>query len=104
MSRHHQSAEHLSVEAAPIAAEPIPLDIRFEDEHLLVLSKQAMLVCHPCDDYRSGTLVNALLNHCGADHLCNVQGEDDRQGIVHRLDRDTTGLRDRRDARRPTGS
>ena len=81
-----------AVEAAPIAAEPIPLDIRFEDEHLLVLSKQAMLVCHPCDDYRSGTLVNALLNHCGPEHLCNVQGEDDRQGIVHRLDRDTTGL------------
>ena len=76
----------------PVGAEDIPLDVRFEDDHLLVISKQALLVCHPCDDYRSGTLVNALLHHCGADHLCNVQGEDDRHGIVHRLDRDTTGL------------
>ena len=79
-------------EVLPAAAEPIPLDVRFEDEHLLVISKQAMLVCHPCDDYRSGTLVNALLHHCGPEHLCNLKGEDDRQGIVHRLDRDTTGL------------
>ncbi len=81
-----------SKELAPVGAENIPLDVRFEDDHLLVISKQALLVCHPCDDYRSGTLVNALLHHCGPDHLCNVQGEDDRQGIVHRLDRDTTGL------------
>lgn len=80
------------VAVAPAAAEDIPLDIRYEDDDMLVLSKQAMLVCHPCDDYRCGTLVNALLHHCGPEHLCNVQGEDDRQGIVHRLDRDTTGL------------
>ena len=57
-----------------------------------VISKQAGLVCHPSIDHADGTLVNALVHHCGADHLCNVQGEDDRPGIVHRLDRDTTGL------------
>lgn len=76
----------------PLKGEPIPLDIRFEDEHVIVLSKQAGLVCHPSDDHRDGTLVNALIHHCGADHLCNVQGEKDRLGIVHRLDMDTTGL------------
>lgn len=75
-----------------LAGQPIDLDIRFEDEHLIVLSKQAGLVCHPSLDHFDNTLVNALIYHCGADHLCNVQGEDDRLGIVHRLDRDTTGL------------
>lgn len=76
----------------PVVAEDIPLDIRYEDDALIVLSKQAGLVCHPSPDHASGTLVNALLAHCGADHLCNVQGEDDRLGIVHRLDGDTSGL------------
>lgn len=81
-------------DAAPRAleGEPIDLDIRFEDEHLLVLSKQVGLVCHPSVDHYDGTLVNALVYHCGANNLCNVQGEDDRLGIVHRLDRDTSGL------------
>ncbi len=78
--------------AGPVAGEAIPLDIRFEDDDMIVLSKQAGLVCHPSIDHASGTLVNALVHHCGAAHLCNVQGEDDRLGIVHRLDRDTTGL------------
>ena len=72
--------------------EDIDLDIRFEDEYLLVLSKQAGLVCHPTPGHASGTLVNALLYHCGEEHLCNVQGQDDRPGIVHRLDCDTSGL------------
>lgn len=76
----------------PVAGQPIDLDIRYEDEHLIVLSKQAGLVCHPSVDHDDGTLVNALIFHCGADNLCNVQGQDDRLGIVHRLDRDTTGL------------
>ena len=76
----------------PLVGEPIPLDIRYEDDHVIVLSKQAGLVCHPSDDHLDGTLVNALIYHCGADHLCNVQGEKDRLGIVHRLDMDTTGL------------
>ncbi len=79
-------------EALPVHGEPIDLDVRYEDEDLLVLSKQAGLVCHPSPDHASGTLVNALIWHCGEDNLCNVQGEDDRLGIVHRLDRDTTGL------------
>lgn len=70
----------------------IPLDVRYEDEDLLVISKQAGLVCHPSADHYDGTLVNALINHCGYDHLCNVQGDDDRLGIVHRLDMDTSGL------------
>ena len=59
---------------------------------MLVISKQAGLVCHPSVDHSDGTLVNALVYHCGVEHLCNVQGESDRPGIVHRLDRDTTGL------------
>lgn len=76
----------------PVAGQPIDLDIRFEDDDVIVLSKQVGLVCHPSVDHDSNTLVNALIFHCGADHLCNVQGEDDRLGIVHRLDRDTSGL------------
>lgn len=81
-------------EAAPsvVSGQPIDLDIRYEDDDLLVLSKQVGLVCHPSVDHDDGTLVNALIYHCGAENLCNVQGEDDRLGIVHRLDRDTSGL------------
>jgi 23S rRNA pseudouridine1911/1915/1917 synthase len=77
--------------AVAIEPERIPLDIRFEDEHLIVLSKQAGLVCHPSPGHESHTLANALLAHCGPDHLGTLQGED-RPGIVHRLDMDTTGL------------
>lgn len=76
----------------PLVGEPIDLDIRYEDDDMIVLSKQAGLICHPSDDHRDGTLVNALIYRYGADHLCNVQGEKDRLGIVHRLDMDTTGL------------
>ncbi len=76
-----------------VYGEPIDLDIRYEDEDMLVLSKQVGLVCHPSADHAHGTLVNALIWHCGEDHLCNVQGDaPDRLGIVHRLDRDTSGL------------
>lgn len=70
----------------------IPLDIRYEDDDLMVISKQKDLVCHPSPDHFDNTLVNALIYHCGYEHLCNVQGNNDRLGIVHRLDRDTTGL------------
>ena len=84
--------EEEEVEAGPVTGQPIDLDIRFENDDLIVLSKQIGLVCHPSVDHADGTLVNALIYHCGADHLCNVQGEDDRLGIVHRLDRDTSGL------------
>ena len=69
----------------------IPLDIRYEDEHLIVLSKQAGLVCHPSPGHVDDTLANALVAHCGYDHLGMLQGEE-RPGIVHRLDMDTTGL------------
>ena len=76
----------------PLSGQPIELDIRFEDDDMIVLSKQVGLVCHPAADHVDGTLVNALIWHCGEEHLCSVQGEDDRLGIVHRLDRDTSGL------------
>ena len=75
-----------------LTGEPIPLDIRYEDEDIIVLSKQAGLICHPSEGHETGTLVNALIYHCGAENLCNVQGEWDRLGIVHRLDMDTSGL------------
>ena len=69
----------------------IDLDIRYEDEHIIVLSKQAGLVCHPSRGHYNDTLANALVAHCGLENLAEVQGED-RPGIVHRLDRDTSGL------------
>lgn len=76
-----------------VEPQDIPLDIRYEDEDMLVLSKQVGLVCHPAEDHFDGTLVNALIHHCGYENLCSVQGEEeDRLGIVHRLDRDTSGL------------
>ena len=79
-------------EESPLVPRPdIPLDIRFEDEHLIVLSKQAGLVCHPSAGHDSDTLANALVAHCGYENLGTLQGED-RPGIVHRLDMDTTGL------------
>lgn len=69
----------------------IPLDIRYEDEYLIVLSKQAGLVCHPSPGHVDDTLANALVAHCGYEHLGMLQGEE-RPGIVHRLDMDTSGL------------
>lgn len=69
----------------------IPLDVRFEDDHLIVLSKQAGLVCHPSPGHADDTLANALVAHCGYAHLGMLQG-DERPGIVHRLDMDTSGL------------
>lgn len=72
-----------------LVAEHIPLDIRFEDEHMIVLSKPAGLVVHPAQGHWTGTLVHALLAH--SDELGTLQG-DERPGIVHRLDKDTSGL------------
>ena len=69
--------------------EDIPLDIRYEDEHMIVLSKPAGMVVHPTDQHHSGTLVHALLAH--SDDLGSLGGVE-RPGIVHRLDKDTTGL------------
>lgn len=77
-------------EECELVPEFIPLDIRYEDEHMIVLSKQAGLVVHPAHGNWTGTLVHALLAHCGGE-LGTMQGED-RPGIVHRLDKDTTGL------------
>ncbi|MZH40450.1 MAG: RluA family pseudouridine synthase [Nitrospinae bacterium] len=70
-------------------AEPIPLNIIFEDEHLISLDKPAGLVIHPAPGHSSGTLVNALLHHCK--NLSGIGGVE-RPGIVHRLDKDTSGL------------
>jgi len=75
--------------AAP-AAEALPLDVVFEDEHLLVLDKPAGLVVHPAPGHAGGTLVNALLAHC-RDSLSGIGGVL-RPGIVHRLDKDASGL------------
>jgi len=68
----------------------IPLTIAFEDEHLLVVDKPAGLVVHPAAGNRDRTLVNALLHHCGAS-LSGIGGVA-RPGIVHRIDKDTSGL------------
>ena len=70
--------------------EPIPLAIHFEDEHLIVIDKPAGLVVHPAPGHSGGTLVNALIAHCGAT-LSGIGGVR-RPGIVHRLDKDTSGL------------
>jgi 23S rRNA pseudouridine1911/1915/1917 synthase len=77
-------------EDAVPAAQPMPLAIRFEDEHLIVLDKPASLVVHPAPGNADGTLVNALLAHCGMS-LTGIGGVR-RPGIVHRLDKDTSGL------------
>jgi len=73
-----------------IRAEDIPLDIIFEDEHLIVVNKPADMIVHPAGKINSGTLVNALLYHC-QDSLSGIGGMI-RPGIVHRLDKDTSGL------------
>ncbi len=76
-------------EETDLIPEEVPLDIRFEDEHLIVLSKPAGMVVHPAHGHWSGTLVHALLAHTAS--LGSLQGEA-RPGIVHRLDKDTSGL------------
>src|SRR5271170_5404961 len=72
------------------AAEPIPLNVVYEDADIIVIDKPKGLVVHPAAGHSSGTLVNALIAHCG-DSLSGIGGER-RPGIVHRLDKDTTGL------------
>jgi len=71
-------------------AQAIPLNVVYEDKDLIVIDKQAGLVVHPAAGNPDGTLVNALIAHCGA-QLTGVGGEA-RPGIVHRLDKDTSGL------------
>ena len=85
----------ISVDVPPSEApepkgEDIPLNIVFEDEHLLILDKPAGLVVHPAAGHETGTLVNALIAHCG-ESLSGIGGVR-RPGIVHRLDKDTSGL------------
>jgi 23S rRNA pseudouridine1911/1915/1917 synthase len=79
-----------AVEESHIGAEAIPLNILFEDADLIVIDKPAGMVVHPAPGTPSGTLVNALLHHCGAD-LSGVGGVR-RPGIVHRIDKDTSGV------------
>ena len=88
-------AERVELSVPPAApakpgGENIPLDIVYEDGELIVINKPAGLVVHPAAGNRSGTLVNALIAHCGAS-LSGVGGEK-RPGIVHRLDKDTSGV------------
>ena len=75
---------------ADILPENIPLDIVYEDSDLLVVNKPKGMVVHPAPGHYSGTLVNALMYHCG-DSLSGINGVI-RPGIVHRIDRDTSGL------------
>ena len=75
------------LEAQP---EDIPIEVVFEDAHLIVVNKPAGMVVHPAPGSETGTLVNALLHHCG-DSLSGIGGQK-RPGIVHRIDKDTSGL------------
>ncbi len=74
----------------PLEPQDIPLDIVYEDDDLIVVNKQRGLVVHPAPGHPDGTLVNALLYHCG-DSLSGIGGQR-RPGIVHRIDKDTSGL------------
>ena len=88
-----RSVYHLTIPTAAAAqpkAEDIALDILYEDEALIVLNKPAGMVVHPAPGALNGTLVNALLAHCG-DSLTGIGGVA-RPGIVHRLDKDTSGV------------
>jgi len=88
-----QSGDRLTVSIPPaeplaLQAEAIPLDILFEDAHLIIVNKPVGLVVHPAPGHATGTLVNALLAHCP--DLAGIGGVQ-RPGIVHRLDKDTSG-------------
>jgi 23S rRNA pseudouridine1911/1915/1917 synthase len=94
-ARRVNSGDTLSVNVPPPeparpAAEPIPLRVVYEDDDIIVIDKPRNLVVHPAAGHATGTLVNALIAHCG-DSLSGIGGER-RPGIVHRLDKDTTGL------------
>ena len=77
-------------EITDVVAQDIPLDVVYEDDDVIVVNKPVGLVVHPAPGHPDGTLVNALLHHCG-DSLSGIGGEK-RPGIVHRIDRDTSGL------------
>ena len=78
------------ISEVPLVPQNIPLDIVFEDEDVVVVNKPRGMVVHPAPGHPDGTLVNALMYHCG-DSLSGVGGEK-RPGIVHRIDKDTSGL------------
>ncbi|MEO1672749.1 MAG: RluA family pseudouridine synthase, partial [Cyanobacteria bacterium J06631_2] len=75
-------------EKLALTAENIPLDVLYEDEHLIIINKPAGMVVHPAPGHYTGTLVHALLHHC--ETLAGIGGVE-RPGIVHRIDKDTTG-------------
>lgn len=77
-------------ELSELVAQDIPLDVVYEDEDLIVINKPRGMVVHPAPGHADGTLVNALLYHC-AGSLSGIGGEQ-RPGIVHRIDKDTSGL------------
>lgn len=77
-------------EEPEILGEDLPLDIVYEDDHILVVDKPRGMLVHPTDDVKTGTLVNALIYHCG-DNLA-ASSAPYRPGIVHRIDKDTSGL------------
>lgn len=81
--------EDLEVESSDILPENIPLDIVYEDDDLLVINKPRGMVVHPGNGHHSGTLVNAVLGYCT--NLSGINGVE-RPGIVHRIDKDTSGL------------
>ena len=83
-------AEQSEAEDTELAAQDIALDVVYEDEDVIVVNKPTGMVVHPAPGHSDGTLVNALLHHCG-DSLSGIGGEK-RPGIVHRIDRDTSGL------------
>jgi 23S rRNA pseudouridine1911/1915/1917 synthase len=92
---HVAAGETITIDVPPAApAEPepedIPLDVVYEDDDIIVINKPKGLVVHPAAGHESGTLVNALIAHCGTS-LSGIGGVK-RPGIVHRLDKDTTGL------------
>lgn len=78
------------VSEVPLIPQNIPLDVVYEDSSVIVVNKQRGLVVHPAPGHPDGTLVNALMFHCG-DSLSGIGGEK-RPGIVHRIDKDTSGL------------
>jgi len=80
-------------EPLELRPEPIPLNVLYEDEAVLVLDKPVGLVVHPAPGHWSGTLVNALLHHFGRSGIaCSTIGGKERPGLVHRLDKETTGV------------
>ncbi len=89
-----KTSEQITIEMPPpepveLAPEPMALDILFEDRHLIVINKPAGLVVHPAAGHPTGTLVNGIFHHCP--DLEGIGGEM-RPGIVHRLDKDTSGV------------